>query len=162
MYTQEMTQENVEKTVFKDTGNTIQTRFGEITFAAQGVVEFPNGLLGMPGQTSFAVAEMPLEKFKNFQVMQSLVDEETSFALYPHDLMKTKIDPQDVSEICQILEFNEDDLIVMLIASIQRTASKSMLTVNLRAPIFIDVEKQQGYQIVMTSNKYQVQHPLHQ
>ena len=114
----------------------------------------------MPGQTSFALAEMPAEKLKNFQVLQSLIDEETSFAVLPYELSSEKLDDSDIDEVCQVLEFNKDDLQIILIASVQRKADKNILTVNMRAPLFIDVEKKQGFQIVLTNGKYLVQQPL--
>lgn len=153
----EMTQEQPKKIASE---GTIKTRFGEISYTAENVVGFPNGILGMPGQTNFAIAEMPAEKLKKFQVLQSLVDEETSFAVLPHDIMNEKIDQADLDEVCQVLEFDKSNLLVILIASIKRTAEKNVLTVNLRAPLFIDVEKKQGYQIVLNNSKYQVQHVL--
>lgn len=160
MYTQTHSETMTQEKALNNDKNKQSTRFGEITYNPEKVVAFPNGLLGMPGQTSFALAEMPAEKLKNFQVLQSLIDEETSFAVLPYELSSEKLDDSDIDEVCQVLEFNKDDLQIILIASVQRKADKNILTVNMRAPLFIDVEKKQGFQIVLTNGKYLVQQPL--
>lgn len=160
MYMQTHEQTMSTESATNSTGTKLKTRFGEISYQEEKIVAFPNGILGMPGQTSFAIAEMPIEKLKNFQVLQSLVDDETSFAILPHDFMEEKIEQNDIEEICDILEINRADALVFLIASVKKTAERTTLTVNMRAPLFVDVENKQGFQIVMTSNKYQVQHEI--
>ena len=106
MFTTTHTHEMSQDTALETTGTKLQSRFGEITYNQDKVIEFPNGLLGMPGQTSFAIAAMPVEKLQKFQVMQSMVDQDTSFAVLSHDLVEDKIDEADLKEICEILEFD--------------------------------------------------------
>lgn len=142
----------------KSTTETFVTRFGEATYNTQATLSFPNGLLGMPNQTEFFIAHMPVEKLKNFQVMQSLVDKDISFAVLPHESLAEGLDEHDINDIKQVMEIKGDELLIMLIASVQQTASGARLSVNLRAPVFINTETKEAYQIVLPNNKYQVQH----
>jgi flagellar assembly factor FliW len=146
----------------QDSGTEIKfkTRFGEVSYSESAVVDFPNGLLGMPAQDKFFIAKMPVEKLKSFQVMQSLVDPDTSFAVMPHDLLDDGLDAQDIADIKAVMEIKGDEMLIMLIASIQHTTSGARLSVNLRAPVFINTDTKEAYQIVLANGKYQVQHFL--
>ena len=137
-----------------------KTRFGEVAYNQSAILDFPNGLLGMPNQDKFFIAKMPVEKLKNFQVMQSLVDDEISFAILSHDLLPEGLEADDIAEIKTIMEIKGDELLIMLIASVQQTSSGARLSVNLRAPVFINTDTKEAYQIVLANNKYQVQHFL--
>lgn len=165
MQTQNMTEnmtENVpEKNVKSPENNILKTRFGETAYNPEKLINFPNGILGMPGQTNFAVAEMPIEKLNKFQVLQSMVEDDISFAVLPLDIInEDSIDKEDLEEVRAILEFGQNDMLVLLIAAVQRSTEGNKLTVNMRAPLFIDVEKNAGYQIVLANSKYKVQHVL--
>lgn len=139
---------------------TFKTRFGEVSYQESAILDFPNGLLGMPNQDKFFIAKMPVEKLKNFQVMQSLVDDEISFAILPHDFLDEGLEAQDIAEMKTIMEIKGDELLIMLIASVQHTTSGARLSVNLRAPLFINTITKEAYQIVLANNKYAVQHFL--
>jgi len=137
-----------------------KTRFGEVSYDETKVVSFPNGILGMPGQGKFFVASFPSEKMEKFQVLQSLVDNEVSFALVALNTLGALIDDSDLEEVRNVLEMKTEDMLVMLIVSIQKTPSGARLSVNLRAPLFIDTANKSGYQIVLANSKYPVQHFL--
>lgn len=137
-----------------------KTRFGEVAYTDNSVIAIPNGLLGMPAQDKFFIAKMPVEKLKTFQVMQSLVDDDTSFAIMPHDMLEEGLEAADIADMKAVLEIKGDELLIMLIASIQHTSSGARLSVNLRAPLFINTETKEAYQIVLPNSKYQVQHFL--
>ena len=140
--------------------SSFKTRFGEVTYNQAAVLDFPNGLLGMPNQDKFFIAKMPVEKLKNFQVMQSLVDDTISFAILPLDFLEEGLEADDINEIKAVMEIKGDEMLIMLIASIQHTSSGARLSVNLRAPVFINTITKEAYQIVLANNKYQVQHFL--
>ena len=137
-----------------------KTRFGEVSYDETKIVSFPNGILGLPGQSKFFVANFPSGKMDKFQVLQSLIDNEVSFALVALNTLGSLIDDQDLDEVRQVLEMSKEDMLVMLIVSIQKTPSGARLSVNLRAPLFIDTANKSGYQIVLANSKYPVQHFL--
>lgn len=139
---------------------TYKTRFGEVSYDETKVLSFPNGILGMPNQNKFFVASFPAGKMDKFQVLQSLAEEEISFALVALNTLGSLIDEQDLDEVRQVLEIASQDMLVMLIVSIQKTPSGARLSVNLRAPLFMDSAKKVGYQIVLANSKYPVQHFL--
>lgn len=139
---------------------TLNTRFGEISFDESKAIEFPNGILGMPNQKKFMIAAMPDKKMEKFQLLQSLCDTDVSFAVLPLASLGSLIDASDLDEVRQVLEMEKKDFLPMLIVSIQKTAAGAKLSVNLRAPVFIDAANKSGYQIVLANSKYPVQHFL--
>ncbi len=139
---------------------TFKTRFGEVSFNESKAISFPNGILGMPNQKKFFVASMPEKRMERFQVLQSLCDTDVSFAVLPLASLTNVIDAADLEEVRQVLEMEKKDFLPMLIVSIQKTPSGARLSVNLRAPLFIDATNRAGYQIVLANSKYPVQHYL--
>jgi flagellar assembly factor FliW len=142
------------------TETTFKTRFGEVSFDESKAIAFPNGILGMPNQKRFFVSAMPDKKFDKFQVLQSLDDNDVSFALLPLEALSNAIDDEDLAEVRNVLETSAKDSLVMLIVSIQKTPSGARLSVNLRAPLFFNVSNKSAYQIVLANSKYSVQHYL--
>lgn len=137
-----------------------KTRFGEVSFDESKAIAFPNGILGMPNQRKFFISAFPDKKFESFQVLQSLDDEDVSFAMLPLAALDNLIDAADLDEVRQVLEMKEEDLVTLLVVSIQRNPSGARLSVNLRAPLFVDSANKVGYQIVLANSKYPVQHYL--
>ena len=138
----------------------MKTRFGEIAADGAKAIEFPNGILGMPNQKNFVISAMPDKKMDKFQVLQSLNDTDVSFAVVPLATLGELIDAEHLEEIRSVLEMNKADFLTMLIVSIQKTPTGAKLSVNLRAPLFIDTANKSGYQLVLASSKYPVQHFL--
>lgn len=139
----------------------LETRFGKVAYSAKSEISFPAGIVGMPGQSKFVIAEMPDERMRKFQVMQSLVEDDISFAVLPLESLGDLLEKQDLDDVCEVLNIAEDSLLVMLITSIHKTADgNAKLSVNLRAPVFIDVSTKRGHQLVLPNSKYPVQHYL--
>ena len=139
---------------------TLKTRFGEVAADVTKAIEFPNGILGMPNQKSFVISAMPDKKMDRFQLLQSLDDSDVSFAVISLETVGNLIDAEHLEEIRNVLEMKKADFLTMLIVSIQKTPSGAKLSVNLRAPLFIDSSNKQGYQLVLANSKYPVQHYL--
>lgn len=139
---------------------TFKTRFGEVSYNPQKTLSFADGVLGMPGQKEFFIAAMPVEKLAKFQVMQSLVEDDVSFAVLPLEVLGEKIEDKDLADIKQKLKANDQNLLIILITSIHRTPSGTKLSVNLRAPVFINTDTREAAQVVLPNSKYEVQHYL--
>ena len=150
-----MQAQTLEKTI-----STFATRFGEVSYDTTKTLTFPNGILGMPNQRNLFISALPDGKMDKFQVLQSLNDSEVSFAVMPLASLGELIEKEDLEEVRQVLEITPKDFLTLLIVSIQNTPSGKRLSVNLRAPIFIDVDSKVGFQIVLANSKYPVQHFL--
>jgi flagellar assembly factor FliW len=136
----------------------ITSRFGVVTVDKAKSVLFPMGILGMPDMHHFALTDFPNPKLGQFKLLQSLDDHELSFICLPIDLANNIVEQADIENACRDMEIAMEDVAVALIVSVHRGMTNVQLSVNARAPIFIDTRRQAAAQYVFTSSKYKVQH----
>lgn len=142
------------------TTETIQSRFGEIAVDPGKAVVFPQGLLGLPDKLHFALAGFPSDKMKQFMLLQSLDEIALSFITLPMPVDNPIIAAADIHEVAREMGIAESNLGLLLIVSVHRKPAEVKLSVNARAPIFIDTERRLGVQHVFQHDKYNVQHML--
>lgn len=138
----------------------IKTRFGEINVDTNKAVTFPRGLLGMPDKLRYALATFPSAKMAQFKLLQSLDDHNLSFITLPLDLENSIININDIRTVAADLNIKESAVALLLIVSVHRSPDQVKLSVNARAPIFIDAERKIGVQYVFQNDSYKVQHML--
>lgn len=138
----------------------VQSRFGEITVDASRSIVFPRGLLGMPDKANFVLTNFNSQKMEQFKLLQSLDEQQLSFITLPLDLNNAIISVADIRGAADDLEISYDDLVVLLIVSVHRSPDSVRLSVNARAPLFLDVKQKLGMQFVFPSDSYKVQHML--
>lgn len=136
----------------------IESRFGAITVDKAKALLFPVGILGMPDKHHFVLTDFPNAKLKQFKLLQSLDDHSLSFITLPVEKRNNIIDAADVETACSDMEIPSDEVGMLLIVSVHRGMTSVQLSVNARAPIFVDSERRAAAQYVFTSSKYRVQH----
>ena len=142
------------------TTEVIKSRFGEITVALDRALLFPRGLLGMPERNRFALAGFPNPKMQQFMLLQSLDDPDLTFIALPLEMENKIVAAADIRNALRDLQIDEGSLAVLLIVSVHRGMDQVKLSVNARAPLFIDVERKIGVQYVFPQDIYKVQHML--
>lgn len=138
----------------------IDTRFGKVTIDKSKPVIFPKGLLGLPNKFHFSLTEFPSEKLRQFKLLQSQDDYALSFITLPIDVKNPIIAQDDILNACRDLGFDAEDLVVLLIVTVHRSPTEVKLSVNARAPLFIDAGKRLAAQYVFVHDKYSVQHMI--
>lgn len=138
----------------------ITTRFGKITVSRENPIVFPRGLLGMPDKFNYCITEFPVEKFRQFKLLQSLDDSQLSFITMPLEMKNPIIEEADITKACTELEVNQNDLALLLIVSVHRNQQFVRLSVNARAPLFVDAPRRLAAQYVFSTDKYKVQHMI--
>ncbi|MBM3618992.1 MAG: hypothetical protein FJX23_10685 [Alphaproteobacteria bacterium] len=136
----------------------IESRFGAVKVDKAKAILFPIGILGMPDKHNFALTDFPNPKLQQFKLLQSLDENELSFITLPLELENGIIEREDIVAAAQDMEIPVEQLGIVLIVSVHRGLSDVQLSVNARAPIFIDTSRQIAAQYVFTSSKYAVQH----
>ena len=139
---------------------TITSRFGEVTLDTRKVINFSRGLLGMPQFSQFVLAEFPSEKMAQFKLLQCLDNTELSFITLPVEIENPIITKDDIFQACQALSISVNDLALLFVVSVYRSPGQVRITVNARAPLFIDAEKMWGVQHVFPHSRYKVQHVI--
>ena len=139
---------------------TIESRFGTIHVSKDNALYFPQGLLGLPQNLHFVLADIPRENMGQFKLLQCLNDHTVSFVVLPLDSENSLIEKSDLLECCDTLNVKEDDLLTLLIVSVQRSPEAIKVTANLRAPVIVDVNDKAAIQYVFPTNKYDICHQL--
>jgi flagellar assembly factor FliW len=141
-------------------GEVIQSRFGEVVVDTDRAVGFPSGLLGMPDRSQFVLANFNSPKMEQFTLLQSLDDSQLSFITLPLEMNNSIIALGDIQNAAADLHINADNLVILLMVSVHRSPNKVWLSVNSRAPLFIDVRRKLGVQYVLANDSYKVQQML--
>lgn len=142
-------------------GTTVMaTRFGEIAIDPAHAIEMPRGLLGFADHRQFALAALPDPRFAQFKLLQSLSDAEVSFLLLPVDPAAGVLTAEDCAAACKALNIPPADVAILVIVTIRRIAAEARVSVNLRAPILIDVAARRGWQFVIPNGRYPIRQEL--
>jgi len=135
----------------------ISKLLGKIEFEDSNVIRFEEGLIGIPDKKSFILIEK--EDFRPFSYLQCI--EDPGFILVVISPMmiekdyKFDIHKEDLKAI-DIKDENDFSLLAIVIF-----ASKvENITVNLKAPILINVHTKQALQIILQNDDYSVEEPL--
>lgn len=138
----------------------VDTRFGRFGFDPAQTIEFARGLMGFPGQKSFGLTALPDPRFNQFMLLQSLTDAGLSFLVLPATSGAGPIAPEDLEAEREALEIPPENLAVVLIVSIRKVGGETQISVNLRAPVFLDAGRRTGAQVVLTNGNYPIRHVL--
>ena len=143
----------------------VQTKcFGEMDYSPDAVFEFPNGIPGFEAERSFVFLERPGAHPLMF--MQSLRRPEACFILLPvlaadphyklclseEDMASLHLPPGSQPRI------GEDVLCAVLVCA--GDERRPQPTVNLLAPILVNLKLQIGIQAILTQSGYPHRHPL--
>jgi flagellar assembly factor FliW len=145
----------------------IQTRFGEVTINLDKVIHFRQGMVGMPYAQNFCLTPHPDLKHQFYNLLQSADADDLCFltiSLAPEHYQSddSLISASDYKEALAELEFNDDNVTMILVATIHNDVNpmKSMISVNLKAPILIDIQKMEAVQYVFSSPRYPLRYFL--
>lgn len=139
---------------------TIPSRFGEVQVDLSRIISFPKGLLGMPDRFRFALADFPTPNMQQFKLLQSLDDTALSFISLPLEVHNSLIAEADILDAVRYLNIPLNDMAMLLIVSVHRSPEGAKISVNARAPLFVDASRKLGIQHVFPHDKYKVQHML--
>ena len=141
---------------------TIETRvFGEVTIDDEKIINFDGGIIGYPELQKFALIH-DAEQGNNAGIrwMQSL--DEPGFALPVMDplIVAADYNPMVDDEILKpIGNIDPDELLVLVTVTVPKDIKK--MSVNLRAPIVINVAERKAIQIILEDDSYKVKFPIY-
>ncbi len=136
--------------------------FGELDYSTEAVFQFPEGIPAFEDQTAFVFLEQP--KTHPLVFMQSLVnpglcfitvpvfvvDSDYRLDLTPEDSVSLELAPELVPQI-------GSDILCLTLVTVSEQADP---TVNLAAPVVLNLRNRKGFQVILPSSGYSVQHPL--
>lgn len=139
---------------------TLDTRFGVIEFDRADAIRMPRGLLGYTEFREFGLSDLPNPGVSQFKLLQSLVEPTLSFVVAPFNIECGAIEEDDLDGACRSLSITAENLAIVLIVATRKIGPETQVSVNLRAPIFIDTLSQTGWQFVLPKDRYPIRHVI--
>lgn len=146
--------------IHSESARYIDTRFGQIALVERQVLEFPGGLPGFEQARRFVLIDLESPRFSPFLLLQGIDGGTPSMAVLPLDIRCDIYKTEDLSDAARALGIVFEDCGLLLVATIRRADTEVSVTVNLRAPILVDLRRRCAWQKVLPSDRYAIRHRL--
>lgn len=136
----------------------IETKYlGELSIKEEQVIQFPDGLPGFPDETQYILLELPGNPV--FNILQSIHTKDIAFIVTsPYHFYATYAFNLSQSIIEKLQIETESDVDVLTIVTLANPFSKS--TINLKAPLILNIKKQYGKQYILNDTDYPIKAPI--
>lgn len=130
---------------------------GVIEYSEDQIINFKKGIPGFDKLTKFILA--PIEGNSVFSLLHSTENLEVGFVtVSPFSIIKEYEFNLD-DEIAENLKINSKrEILVLTTVCVDSDIKK--ITVNLKAPIIINIKQKTGEQLILDNEKYLVKYPL--
>ena len=134
----------------------IQTsRFGRIAVDDERIMTFPNGLLGFPSYTRFALIQTGQENY--FFWLQSVDEPNLAFVITDPAIFFKDYQVPVREETAQELQLTDPSYLQTFVIC---NKVGEWLTGNLLGPIVVNAQNRLGQQVVLTEKKWTTRQPL--
>lgn len=135
--------------------------FGEVIIDDDKIITFPEGILGFPDLTQFAlIHDEEKGETAGIRWLQSM--QEPAFAMPVVDPLEIieEYNPQVEDELLKpIGEVGQDEMLVLVTITVPSDLKK--MTVNLKGPVIINVATRKACQVIVEDELYQVKYPIY-
>ena len=135
----------------------ITTRvFGTIEIDDDKIIHFPAGIIGFPDMNDFALIYDDT-KGKNAPIrwLQSLQEPEFAMPVMDPLLVASDYNPEVEEELLTPLgNMTPEETLVLVTVTVPRDLTK--MSVNLQAPVIVNVQTQKAAQIIINTEKYPI------
>ena len=127
---------------------TIETRiFGEVTIDDSKMIHFPGGIVGFPDLKDFAlIHDAEQGNQAGIRWMQSVQEPEFAMPVVDPLVAKEDYNPVVDDELLKVIGDSED---ILVLVTITVPSDLTKMSVNLKAPIVINVEERKACQVVL-------------
>ena len=130
------------------------------TVAAVGrEIVFPEGLPGFAGRRAFRLAPEPAGAGR-FLRLEATCADSIAFLVVPVEPGPATLAPADIEEVVAERAIAPEDLLLLVVVAARPVGANIEASVNLRAPIFVDVARALAWQIVLRNPSYPLRLPL--
>jgi flagellar assembly factor FliW len=136
----------------------ISTKYHGIRqYKEEDVLTFKKGLPGFEDLRKFIL--FPVEENESFSILHSIENQEVGIvALWAFDIIKDYEIDIDESLVGELNIKEEKDVVVLNTVTLNSVLEN--ITVNLKAPIVINIKERLGEQIILDKQEYSIKHPL--
>jgi flagellar assembly factor FliW len=117
-------------------------QFGELEFNEDRIVKLPEGIIGFENLKDYLLIKTEDELFF---WLNSIEEAEIVFPLFAINALDDSYPQVDENEVFGIVTLNPDP---------------AKITVNLKAPVYINLNKMEGYQKILDTDKYSIDYNL--
>lgn len=138
----------------------VETRLGKVKLNLSSAIFFPHGIIGFNNLHYYCLCSIPDNKIADgVLLLQSAEDSKLGFIVLPlaERFYKEKnnlIKYEDIMLAANSYDIKEQNLSVLVIASIKIENSKPQISINLKAPILVDGHEKIAYQHVFVKHDY--------
>ena len=130
---------------------------GEVEILEDEVLTFEHGLPGFEDEKKFVILEIGGNK--NFKVLQSIMTEKLAFIVTnPYNLLDNYSFDLEESIVYSLQITDEQEVAVLAIVSLKESLASS--TVNLKAPIIININKNIAKQVILNNEDYPIRYVI--
>jgi flagellar assembly factor FliW len=136
----------------------INTKYhGTREYIEEDIVTFKRGIPGFENLTKFIV--FPLEENDFFNIFHSIEDENIGLVtVSPFSINSSYEINLDENILSDLNISSEKD--VLILTTVTLNSKIENITVNLKAPIVINIVERLGEQIILDKMEYSIKHPL--
>src|SRR5699024_6850079 len=141
---------------------TVQTKYaGDVTVDQDKIITFPSGLPGFKHETKFILLPLPSIPADVFQTLQSVNTPHLAFVVAnPYHFYQDYEFRLNEPTLKHLRISHEKDVLVLAIVTLKSPFEKS--TLNLKAPLIINLTLKLGKQLILTDEDYPMKAPLKQ
>lgn len=132
--------------------------YGRVKINPDDIITFDGGLLGFREMKTFVLLGDP-ETTEGLVWLQSLEEEHLAFVVIQPRFLRQDYQPEIHIRELEELEI-EDPAILLLYAIVTIPEDFKKMTVNLRAPVVINVKNNTAKQVVLNDDQYRVKEPF--
>lgn len=135
--------------------------FGELDLSEDKILNFENGLMGFENFKKYTILfDSEREQHSNVMWLQSVEEQALALPVINPFAVKEDYNPEVNSELIKPLgELTEENLCILLTMTVCSDVKKT--TVNLKAPIIINSDTNQGCQAIVENPDYVVKYNVY-
>lgn len=136
----------------------IETRYhGIVEYEEKDIIYFSKGLPGFKNLTRFIL--FPVKDNPVFNILHSIEDSKVGLVVIsPFEILKD-YEVKLEEELIYRLTIKKPEQVLVL-NTITLNSDIRRITINLKAPIIINIKENLGEQIILEEDKYSIKHPL--
>lgn len=140
----------------------VKTRvFGEIEVDESKTIHFPAGIIGFPDMTDFTLI-YDEDKGKNTPIkwLQSLQEKEFALPVMDPLLVVTDYNPEiEENYLLSLDEMKDEDALLLVTVTVPKDLKQ--MSINLQAPIIVNVESKKAAQVIVNAEKYPIKYQIY-
>ncbi|AWZ48164.1 flagellar assembly protein FliW [Clostridiaceae bacterium 14S0207] len=136
----------------------LKTKYhGDINYDKSEIIKFSKGVLAFEHLKRFI--KFPIEGNEVFEILHSVEDPATGFVVASPFFVNNNYELKLSDGTLERLKIDSpEDVLVLGIVNVNSDMEKT--TINLRAPVIINIKRKLGEQIILGTEKYKIKTPI--